>query len=69
MLDYKIEMSWLNNFCFDSVFSLMRTGATMALKDDSVYLFGGNADNPQTNLMFHKYKMSTSQWKHVPSHG
>jgi hypothetical protein len=69
ILDYKIEMSWLNHSCYDSVFNLMRTSATLSFKDDTLYLFGGNADNPQSNLMFHKYKLSTSQWQHIPSYG
>ena len=55
VIDYKIGMSWLNHCCYDGIFSIARRGATLAHKDDTIYLFGGYADTPQTNLLFHNF--------------
>ncbi len=65
VLDYNIEMSWLKHSCFDSVFSLTRTGASLSFKDDTLYLFGGTADSPKNNLSFHSYKLNSSEWHHI----
>lgn len=69
ILDYKIQMSFLNNLCLDGGFSLSRVGATLSFQDNCVYLFGGCPDSSQNNLAFHKFNLSSNLWQHVNSLG
>ena len=62
-------MSWLRHQCNDSIFQLSRIGATLNYFNNELFLFGGSPDINQNNLIFHKFKVQSNEWKHVNSTG
>ena len=63
------EIVNLPNICYESIFPMLRSGASMTGSDGTVYLYGGSTTRSKDSVYLHSYSLEDKQWKSLPING